>query len=72
MLQLRAPDDLHTLPDSHSAYPLVRDLINRLIANFPKDFPYYPHWVVCGKPLHWSLSIWCLVWIVSGSAVMLA
>ena len=66
MLQFKGPQDIESLPDSHPAFPLVQDLINRLIINFPEDRPYYPHWVVSDKPLHWPLSIWCLVWIESG------
>jgi len=42
MLQFKAPNDLSNLPDSHPAYSLVEDLINRLIVNFPEDRPYAP------------------------------
>jgi hypothetical protein len=42
MLQFKAPQDLNNLPDSHPAYPLVQDLINRLIVNFPEDRAYAP------------------------------
>jgi len=37
---IQSPKDLESLPDSHSAYPLVEDLINRLIIYFPEDHPY--------------------------------
>ena len=40
MLQFKAPQDLDYLPDSHPAYPLVQDLINRLIVNYREDRPY--------------------------------
>lgn len=63
--------DLDSLPNSHPAYSLVEDLINRLIINLPEQRPYYPHWVVSGKPLHPPLSIWCLVWVMNGSSVTL-
>lgn len=69
MLQFKAPQDLDSLPDSHPAYSLVQELINHLIVNFPEDRPYYPQWIVSGKPLHRPLSIWCLVWIVRESSV---
>jgi len=49
MLQFKAPYDLNHLPDSHPAYPLVQDLINRLIVNFLEERPFYPHWVVSGN-----------------------
>ena len=42
MLQFKAPNDLNNLPHSHPAYPLVQDLINRLIVHFPEDRPYAP------------------------------
>ena len=71
MLQFKAPNDLHTLSNSHPAYPLVQDLVNHLIVNFSEDRLYYPHWVVSGKPLHRPLSIWSLVWIMNGSSVTL-
>ena len=59
------------MPNSHPAYPLVEDLINRLIINFPEDRPYNPHWVVSGKPLDRPLCIWFLVWIMIGSSATL-
>ena len=71
MLQFKAPNDLHTLSNSHPAYPLVQDLVNHLIVNFSEDRLYYPHWVVSGKPLHRPLSIQSLVWIMNGSSVTL-
>ena len=36
-MQFKAPNDLNNLPNSHPAYPLVQDLIDRLIVNFPED-----------------------------------
>ena len=56
MLQFKAPNDLHTLPDSHPAYPLVEDLINRLIVHFQECHAYCLHWVVSLKLLHRPLS----------------
>jgi hypothetical protein len=42
VLQFKAPEDLHTLPDSHLVYLLVEDLVNRLIVHFPEDPGYAP------------------------------
>ena len=61
MLQFKSTNDLNNLTDCHPAYPLVQDLINRLIINFLEDRPYYPHWVVSDKLLHRHLSGWCRV-----------
>ena len=42
MLQFKHPHDLKQLPDTHPAYPLIKDLVERLIVDFPPGRPYAP------------------------------
>ena len=42
MLQFKHPHDLKQLPDAHPAYPLVKDLVTRLIVAFPPGRAYAP------------------------------
>jgi hypothetical protein len=35
MLQFKHPHDLKQLPEAHPAYPLIKDLGERLIVDFP-------------------------------------
>ena len=42
MLQFKHPHDLKQLPETHAAYPLVKDLVARLIVDFPPGRPYAP------------------------------
>ena len=42
MLQFKHPHDLKQLPDAHPAYPLVKDLVARLIVDFPPGRAYAP------------------------------
>ncbi len=49
MLQFKHPHDLKQLPETHPAYPIVRDLVARLIINFPPgraDDPEDDSWTV--------------------------
>mgnify|MGYP001765592889 CR=1 FL=1 len=57
MLQFKAPKTCTPSQKPTPAYPLVQDLIDRMIVNFPENRPYNPHWIVSGKPLHRPLSI---------------
>ncbi len=42
MLQFKCPHDLKQLPESDPAYPLVKDLVARLIVDFPPGRAYAP------------------------------
>ena len=42
MLQFKHPHDLKQLPESHPAYPLIKDLVERLIVDFPHHRAYAP------------------------------
>ncbi len=42
MLQFKHPHDLKQLPEAHPAYPLVKDLVARLIVDFPPGRAYDP------------------------------
>ncbi len=42
MLQFKHPDDLKQLPEAHPAYPLIKDLVARLIVDFPPGRSYDP------------------------------
>ena len=42
MLQFKHPHDLKQLPDAHPAYPLVKDLVTRLIVECPPGRAYTP------------------------------
>ncbi len=35
MLQFKCPHDLKQLPEAHPAYPLIKDLVERLIVDYP-------------------------------------
>ncbi len=65
MLQFKHPHDLKQLPEVHPAYPLIKDLVERLIVDFPPGRPYTPEddgWIVehphgpqSGSPRPWIL-----------------
>jgi hypothetical protein len=42
MLQFKHPHDLKQLPEAHPAYPLIKDLVARLIVDFPPGRAYAP------------------------------
>lgn len=42
MLQFKHPHDLKQLPESHPAYPLIKELVTRLIVDFPPGRAYAP------------------------------
>jgi hypothetical protein len=42
MLHFKSPADLKQLPATHPAYPLIKDLVERLIVDFPPDRAYAP------------------------------
>lgn len=43
MLQFKHPQDLKQLPESHPAYPIVKDLVERLIVDYqPPGRSYAP------------------------------
>ncbi len=42
MLQFKHPHDLKQLPETHPAYPLIKDLVARLIVDFPPGRAYAP------------------------------
>lgn len=43
MLQFKSPHDLKQLPDTHSAYPIIKDLVERLIVDYhPPGRSYEP------------------------------
>ena len=42
MLQFKHPHDLKQLPEAHAAYPLIKDLVARLIVDFPPGRAYDP------------------------------
>jgi hypothetical protein len=42
MLHFKCPTDLKQLPASHPAYPLIQDLVERLIVDFPPGRAYAP------------------------------
>ncbi len=42
MLQFKHAHDLKQLPEAHPAYPLIQDLVERLIVDFPPGRAYDP------------------------------
>ena len=42
MLQFKHPHDLKQLPEAHPAYPIIQDLVTRLIVDFPPGRAYDP------------------------------
>ena len=42
MLQFKRPHDLKQLPKAHPAYPIIKDLVARLIVDFPPGRAYAP------------------------------
>ena len=42
MLQFKHPHDLQQLPEAHPHYPITKDLVARLIVDFPPGRPYAP------------------------------
>ncbi len=42
MLQFKHPHDLKQLPEAHLAYLIVKDLVTRLIVDFPPGRSYAP------------------------------
>jgi hypothetical protein len=40
MLQFKHPHDLKQLPEVHAAYPIIKDLVERLIVDFPPHRAY--------------------------------
>ncbi len=42
MLQFKHTHDLKQLPEAHPAYPLIKDLVARLIVDFPPGRAYEP------------------------------
>ncbi len=42
MLQFKCLHDLKQLPEAHAAYPIVKDLVARLIVDFPPGRAYDP------------------------------
>ena len=42
MLHFKSTADLKQLPESHPAYPIIKDLVERLIVDFPPGRAYDP------------------------------
>ena len=42
MLQFKHPHDLKQLPEAHPAYLIIKDLVERLIVDFPPGRAYDP------------------------------
>ena len=42
MLHFKSTTDLKQLPETHPAYPLIKDLVERLIVEFPPGRAYDP------------------------------
>jgi hypothetical protein len=42
MLHFKSTTDLKQLPATHLAYPLIKDLVERLIVDFPPHRAYAP------------------------------
>ena len=53
MLQFKSADDLKQLNRTDPAYPIVADLVERLIVNFPEGYTYDPDgdgWICLVQP----------------------
>ncbi|MCC7278289.1 MAG: hypothetical protein IT487_08230 [Chromatiaceae bacterium] len=49
MLQFKHPHDLKQLPEAHPPYPIIKDLVARLIVDFPPRRDYDPR-MMAGLP----------------------
>ena len=51
MITFKSTEDLGKLPENHPAFHTVKDLVDRLIADYTwEGHPYNPEWYSCTAP----------------------